>query len=249
VQCASNLRQLFNLTQIYTNTYAGGYTMPSRSAPGSAQSNYWCGVDLLGPLMGVKRNDPSGAAQLDALGRIAKMLDCPAVMRIPDPSSSSPFVVDYTYNTNLGDDRAYDMPGSNANPQYVPWAFFKKRTQVPGNVLVAVDATDFIAQDDERFGSLKDLTTTSGTARLYPRAGHPHNNKANTLFHDGSVHLIKAFSPINGVMTPTSTDPKTTELADWMILAPGNLKPTATYFGTTQGKPENVWTKGRPLPF
>ena len=43
VQCASNLRQLFTLTQMYGNVYKG-YMMPSRTWAGSAQANYWCGV-------------------------------------------------------------------------------------------------------------------------------------------------------------------------------------------------------------
>ena len=54
VQCASNLRQLYSLTMMYTNAY-NQYTMPARCGQGSAQSNYWCGVDILGPLMGVRR--------------------------------------------------------------------------------------------------------------------------------------------------------------------------------------------------
>src|SRR5207249_7218362 len=119
VQCASNLRQLYTLTQIYTNTY-NGYTMPARVGVGSssAQSNYWCGVDVLGPLMGVKRGAGSGAlsAQQVALDRIAKMLKCPSSTRSRDTGGTE-FMVDYTYNTNLGDDRAYKLNSDgSANP-------------------------------------------------------------------------------------------------------------------------------------
>jgi prepilin-type processing-associated H-X9-DG protein/prepilin-type N-terminal cleavage/methylation domain-containing protein len=260
VQCMSNLRQLYTLTIMYTSTY-NGYTMPARVGVGvsSAQANYWCGVDVLGPLMGIKRVGNAGTAQLDALSRIAKMLDCPAVQRL-DPNigtaNASVFnIVDYTYNTNLGDDRAYhynqdgtvnpSWPGSNS---FELWAQFKKRTKVPNNVVVALDLTDVVSKDDERFGALADLTT-AGTSRPYPRAGHPHpGGKANVLFHDGSVQAVRAFNPKPGNPAPATFDPTTTKLDNWMILSPGNLINGATYYGTTQGKPENVWQKGRALP-
>jgi prepilin-type processing-associated H-X9-DG protein len=109
------------------------------------------------------------------------------------------------------------------------------------------------AADDERFGSLNDLTTASGTARPIPKAGRPHQqNKANVLFHDGSVYLARAFDPDKadppnkGKIDPTTLDPKTTQLEDWMIKAPGNLNHPTSPFKTT--KPEEVWTKGRALP-
>jgi prepilin-type N-terminal cleavage/methylation domain-containing protein/prepilin-type processing-associated H-X9-DG protein len=257
VQCASNLRQLYILTEMYSTTYRQ-YTMPSRCWQGSAQSNYWCGVDVLGPLMGIKRVGNNNA-QIQALDRIAKILDCPAVNRQKPASSTSVFQVDYTYNTNLGDDRSIPFngdgtPNSQYNDKFKFWASFKKRNQVPGSVVVALDLTDFQVDDDERFGSLGDLTTSSGTARPYPRAGHPHqNNKANVLFHDGVVRLVKAFDPKPGNYQPTVTDPATTMLANWMILSPGNLvaNPKQTYYDTAQTPPpatDNVWAKGRSLP-
>jgi hypothetical protein len=225
--------------------------MPARVWSGSGQQNYWCGIYVLGPLMGVKRADNSGQAQLDALDRIAKILDCPSVNRTKDPVS--PFVVDYTYNTNLGDDRAIQYngdgsPNSSYTAAMAPWAQFKKRTQVPGNVIVALDGADQVSKDDERFGALADLTTASAS-RPWPRGGHPHQqNKGNVLFHGGQVILLKAFEPKPGNPQPMTFDPTTTKLENWMILAPGNLDPAATYYGTTQGKRENVWQKGVPLP-
>jgi prepilin-type N-terminal cleavage/methylation domain-containing protein len=259
VQCASNLRQLYTLTMMYTNTY-NQYTMPSRVGVGtsSAQANYWCGVDVLGPLLGVKRGIGIGtlSAQQVALDRIAKLLRCPSSTRTRD-SAISEFLVDYTYNTGLGDDRAYKTNSDGSpNPSYSAgfelWAQFKKRSQVPGNVLVALDGAEQQSKDDERFGVLSDLTTANGSSRLWPRGGHPHQQlKANALFHDGSVILLKAFAPKPGQPQPTTHDPSTTQLENWMILPPGNLNPgppQPTYFGTAAGKPENVWQKGRPLP-
>ena len=255
IQCASNLKQLWTLTNMYTNMYRG-YTMPARCWSGSAQSNYWCGVDVLGPLMGIKRVGNSGTAQMGALDRISKILDCPSVNR-PYKDPASAFIVDYTYNSNLGDDRSIQFNGDGTpNPAYSAsfsvWAAFKKRTSVPGSVVVALDATDGVSPDDyERFGSLGDLTTSSGT-RVWPRAGHPHqNNKTNVLFHEGSVRLLKAFDPKPGVPQPTAFDPATTKLENWMILSPGNLVSGQTYYNTAQNPApasQNVWSKGRSLP-
>jgi prepilin-type N-terminal cleavage/methylation domain-containing protein/prepilin-type processing-associated H-X9-DG protein len=251
VQCASNLRQLYALTMMYTNTY-GGYTMPSRTSPGSAKNNYWCGINILGPLMGVRQLENSSASQIAAIERIQKMLDCPSTNREKDPAAT--FAIDYTYNANLGDDRAYDfLPSNPATSSYVPWAKFKKRTQVPDNVIVALDLTEQSAADDERFAKLDDLIITGGS-RPFPRAGHPHNKKGNVLFHDGSVRLVKTFYPNDANFTPSTRDLTATELANWMILSPGNLDTTAGNYSSTNipsvtDRSVNVWSKGRPLPF
>jgi prepilin-type N-terminal cleavage/methylation domain-containing protein/prepilin-type processing-associated H-X9-DG protein len=253
VQCASNLRQLYTLTVLYSNTYKD-YTMPARIWSGDgvgAKETMWCGYGVLGPLMGAKRIGTTGQSQQDVIDRIAKILRCPSSDRLKDPTAT--FSVDYTYNSNLGDDRsikfyADGVQRTNFNGAYEFWAAFKKRTQVPGNVLVAIDSTPVLSGDDyERFGSLGDLTTASA-ARPWPRAGTVHQNgKANALFHDGSIYLLKGFVP-QGDPKPTTFNPKTTDLANWMILSPGNLVAGQTYAGTAAGKPENVWSKGRPLP-
>jgi len=253
VQCASNLRQLYTMTVLYSNTYRD-YTMPAKVWSGDgtgAKEMEWCGYGVLGPLMGAKRIGTSAQSQQDVIDRIAKILRCPSSDRLRD--SGAVFNVDYTYNSNLGDDRSIHFysdgsPRANFNGAYEFWASFKKRTQVPGSVLVAIDATSGLSADDyERFGSLNDLTTAS-SSRPWPRAGTAHQNgKANALFHDGSIYLLKGFVP-QGDPKPTTFNPKTTDLAHWMILSPGNLISGQTYAGSAGGKPENVWSKGRPLP-
>lgn len=224
VNCASNLRQLHNLMQFYTTTYRG-YVMPSRVWPGSARNNYWCSVNVLGPLIGVKNLDGSNAGAEAALDRIAKMLDCPAVQR---SRTSTLFQIDYTYNANLGDDRSLPETGSNYDPGYVSWASFKKATQVPGNVIVAVDANDLVQSNDERFSSLDDLT------KKYRRIGWPHRQKANFLFFDGVVRTTNPWHPdLKQPYQPPLNDPSLKAnplLGDWMIR-------------TLQ------WQKGRPVPF
>src|SRR5687767_12682333 len=66
VQCASNMRQLYTMTMMYTNMY-NQYTMPSRVWAGSAKDNYWCGINVLGPLAGVRRIGNTGQSQIDAV--------------------------------------------------------------------------------------------------------------------------------------------------------------------------------------
>src|SRR5205085_1426720 len=51
IKCASNLRQVYLASQLYANAYKG-YVLPARVASGSATSSYWCGADVLGPLLG-----------------------------------------------------------------------------------------------------------------------------------------------------------------------------------------------------
>jgi prepilin-type processing-associated H-X9-DG protein/prepilin-type N-terminal cleavage/methylation domain-containing protein len=230
VKCMSNLRQIYMGTELYAVAFKG-YTMPSTAGTGSAQNFNWWGIQVLGAALGVDRYGGSGADQQDAVDRLAKMVDCPSVEREKDPTIS--FSADYTYNSNLGDYRAENQADATNYASFHPWAFFKKRVQVPGNVVVALDAAAFVAANDDRFQSVGDLTTTSGTARPYPRAGHPHRGKANVLFHDGSVRQVTAYDPTK---TPS------TELADWMIRYPQPGDSASTI-------ENNRWKKGRELPF
>ncbi len=237
VQCASNMRQLYTAMQTYTVTYRG-YVLPSRTWSGSATNNFWCGINVLGPLFGVKQG---AAGQQDAINRIARMLDCPTVDRQKDPGSG--FSVDYTYNSNLGDDRSIvGSPGYSTG--YENWAFFKKATQVPGNVIVAVDANDKIQADDERFSSVADLTWKKGYV------GWPHDRKANILFFDGVVRLANpwdktATNPYVAVPASSETAPVQHNplLDDWMIRYPNQVSDSATTIR------DHRWAKGRPIPF
>src|SRR2546428_302448 len=66
---ASTLRQLCRPMQIYATTY-NQYVMPAKIATGSDAQNMWCGINVLGPLFGVKSRD-----QGIAVNRISKMLN------------------------------------------------------------------------------------------------------------------------------------------------------------------------------
>jgi prepilin-type N-terminal cleavage/methylation domain-containing protein/prepilin-type processing-associated H-X9-DG protein len=252
VYCASNMRQLYNAAMIYSNTYKG-YMLPSRTWAGSSTQNFWCGVNILGPLLGVKYNGSSSAEQQNALDRISKLLDCPAVNRPKEKNSLTNFSVDYSYNTNLGDDRAYEADGPNNDgssfsASMKDWAFFKKLNQIPPNVLIAIDATDIQKKDDERFDSRDDLTWKKRIA------GNPHTGRANALFMDGSVRLVYAYNPptTGGQLPPDpvasapaefTANPKAwTQLEDWMLRYPRTADSQVT-------KDTLRWKKGRQLPF
>jgi prepilin-type processing-associated H-X9-DG protein/prepilin-type N-terminal cleavage/methylation domain-containing protein len=230
VKCMSNLRQLHTAMELYAGAFKG-YDLPAKAWKGSARDWYWWGINTLGAAMGYQRY--SSSDQQDTVERIAKMIDCPSINRDKDPALNISFSADYTYNSNLGDNRAEDTSNATDYAKYHPWAFFKKRVNVPGNVVVALDGAELVGDDDDRFESVSNLTTASPPGRPYPRAGRPHRGKANVLFHDGSVRQVKAYDPDKNPVT---------ELADWMIRYPQPADSASTI-------ENNRWKKGRELPF
>jgi prepilin-type N-terminal cleavage/methylation domain-containing protein len=255
VACASNLRQLFAATEIYA-TMNKDYMMPSTAGTGSAQSYNWWGVDVLGTTLGVRRGASVAgmSAQQTAVERVAKLVRCPAANRSSYVGAGSmpAFSADYCYNSNLGDFRAEDGALLASDPTtyygYRAWAYFKKKSQIPQNVVVALDNNDLIQDNDDRFMKIADLASTSGG--MYPRGGNRHQQrKGNVLFNDGVVRLVKIYVPPAGDgKAPPTVDPKATELQEWMIRAPRRAQPGVTAeSGTTLEK--DRWKKGRPLPF
>ena len=232
VKCMSNLRQLYMGTEFYALAF-NGYTMPATAGTGSSRNTWWWGINVLGAALGFQQYGDAPGEQQGTVERIAKMIDCPSINRDKDAMPGLSFSADYTYNSNLGDFRAHDMSLSEADRKTWAWAQFKKRVNVPATVVVALDGAEMVASNDDRFDSLANLTTTSGTGRPYPRAGRPHGGKANILFHDGSVRSAIAYDPSK---TPN------TQLADWMIRAPRAEDSADTI-------DKNRWKKGRELPF
>jgi prepilin-type N-terminal cleavage/methylation domain-containing protein len=236
VKCAANLKQIYTAIEIYSNT-SRGYIMPSTAGTGSAQRHNWWGIEVIGSTFGVRRQSLSGEDQLAAVQRIAKMIDCPSNERA-NPSSLA-YEGDYTYNSNLGDFRAHWEANPTDYANYRPWAFIKKRTQVPDNVLIVLDSTQgIIVSNDDRFAILRDLVPPSVMTGGTSRAGAVHyavggqRGKANALFHDGVVRLVDPALPTS---SPAA-------LQEWMIRYP---RP-----GDNATTIENDrWKKGRPLPF
>jgi prepilin-type N-terminal cleavage/methylation domain-containing protein len=252
VACASNLRQLFAATEIYAAGFKG-YMMPSTAGTNSAQSFNWWGVDVLGTTFGIKRVGNNNA-QLNAVDRIAKVVRCPASKRgsaINMGTKATVFTADYTYNGNLGDFRAEDGALAISDPTtyqtYRGWAYFKKKVQIPQNVIVALDNNDFIQDDDDRFSKLDDLVTQSGGT--YGRGGYRHpEKKANVLFNDGTVRLVKAFNPPGGPgPAPATFTAGTTKLEEWMIRCVVRSGPKQDTSAVTIQTLR--WMKGRALPF
>jgi prepilin-type N-terminal cleavage/methylation domain-containing protein/prepilin-type processing-associated H-X9-DG protein len=202
IKCASNLRQIYLANQMYANANKG-YMMPSRVASGGATNSYWCGADVLGTLFGVA---PGNVEQ------VQKFLICPSNARDKNPALS--FHVDYTYNGNLGDDRAYPWsPGYD--PTFATWALFKKVQNVPGNVIIATESSFVVQANDERFQSVADLTWK----KRY--IGWPHKKKTNFLFADGVVRLGNPWAPDvkdpYGQAVPMPTTSANPLFADFMV--------------------------------
>ena len=150
---------------------------------------------------GVKRYVNSGADQTDAVDRIAKMIDCPSIVREQEPAGSYNIRRDYTYNTNLGDNRAEDPTDSNYS-SYHPWASSRSGRRCRGVSWSRSTPPRTSRKNDDRFQCVSDLTTTSST-HPYPLGGNPHRGKANILFHDGSVRLAVALRPDQDAQHPT----------------------------------------------
>jgi prepilin-type N-terminal cleavage/methylation domain-containing protein/prepilin-type processing-associated H-X9-DG protein len=267
VACASNLRQFYALTNIYSSMY-NNYELPSQAYSGGNQ-NWWWGANTLGMTMGLHVLDPNNPDYQSVVDRISTLLHCPSSNRGKIPPIS--FSLSYIYNANLGDIRGQD-PTNASYSTYHPWAFFKKRNQVPENVLVALDGPDNYPQydadntkanSDDRFDVLSHLTWKFG------EAGAPHGGriiakrKANCLFHDGSVRLVRAFSPSTAFSVAAPyPDPNEsnailsqyTDLREYMVAHPGHDKNQAGGVTPTDQIPAgtanvNAWKRGRPLPF
>jgi prepilin-type N-terminal cleavage/methylation domain-containing protein len=244
VQCASNLRQLYQAIHLYGANFKG-YVLPARSWSGvSSLDTRWCGVDLLANVYGVKGGNSVAERQLIA-DRVAKMLDCPSNDRNRGGNISG-LTPDYTYNASMGDDRAYP-----ASPQYNAaspklWAYFKKISEVYPNVIVAMDATPIDGVVDyDRFEDNDDVTYS----KFY--GGWPHNKvETNVLFFDGVVRKVrlwdknkwKTTGPVPGTTGLGAADINP-DFQNWMIR-----------YGKVQGSSPNFsvvkeWQKGREIPF
>ena len=254
VYCASNLRQLYQAMAIYSTNYKG-WVMPAKIATGSDTQNIWCGINVLGPLFGVKSGD-SGAQQRQALDRIGRMLNCPAVDRPFDVAtllSATGFSVDYVYNENLGSTKGTYFPGNGdypaptPKPKYDPWLSFKRTNQVPQCALIAVDGYDTPTppdKNDVRFIDMGDLF------KDHRRIGWPHVKKANFLFNDGTVHLVNPWDKtvINPYALPLGDAglKQNPVIPNYIIFAPQLLNSPAN---TGQYTIHDVWQKGRNIPF
>ncbi len=115
VKCASNERQLYNAIVQYS-LFNRNYIMPATAGTGSAQSWNWWGVDVLGTSFGIKRIGGSGAAQQEAVDRIAKLVDCPSNSRGRDPASG--IVAWHAYAVT----RVYQSGGQWKLDLYNPWS-------------------------------------------------------------------------------------------------------------------------------
>src|SRR5688500_11292016 len=213
VKCMSNLRQLHHYVHLYS-TENNGYVLPCNMMRSRWEAGDWSGI--LARLYfeanrGSTGNPPAlaGAAairEVDQTG-LAPFLNCPAHAFAPyDPTigyhtigaSATPIKWMYTYNRGMGDwDRFITTPGAPLD--YVQYGI-KKRSQIPGSVLVAADMAGWLPSgrgaNTFRFfmfaREVNPLDSSWPTAGGYVGSPHgiPSAPRANVLLHDGSVLTI-----------------------------------------------------------
>ena len=91
---------------------------------------------MIGAVYGVQQAGGNQAATVDI---IQNLLKCPSNIRVFEDGFgmvSGNYQGSYTYNTSLGDWRAMD-PLDPKYPSFKDWAYYKKRVNVPHNVVVA----------------------------------------------------------------------------------------------------------------
>jgi prepilin-type N-terminal cleavage/methylation domain-containing protein len=211
--CAANERSLY----LAFNNYAGewdGFAMPARTSIPAGQTSgvgkwIWCGLNVLGPDLGLNLTDMSSQATINAeFLKIQTLLHCPA--QIPDPNaavdvanlSTTGVQTDYTYNENMGD---YQSTSTNADgsPKFLPQP---KLALIGPNILLLAELHPYPerGKNDYDFDSalrLNEVSSGNGTTNL---GGKPHinNTKQNMLWSDGHITLGDPAL----LMSPTGSD-------------------------------------------
>ena len=258
IVCASNLRQLYNTTALYSLAN-NDWMLPSVVGSGNNNTNNWWGWRGLGPVLGINpKVGPDGkvdkATEAVFLAQVRKMFTCPSNMKRSESAgivdaggATMTYNTSYIYNASMGDWRGQDSSPTNTDyPSYSKWAFFKKRSRLPQNVLIAADISSTISKDDERFQTLDDLikTKTSNNATA-PRIGNCHGGKVNALFSDGVVRLVMGYDP--KVADPLSVD--TTKINTDDTYRYSDIKRWMAYYGDKTDPKKIYWDKNKPLPF
>lgn len=262
VVCASNLRQLYNTTALYALAN-NDYMLPSYVDTGNGYSNLWWGWKGIGPVLGInpKTVKPDGsidnATALTFIERVRKMFTCPSNRRsdtagIVDAAGvTMAYNVSYVYNASLGDIRGQSLDRTKVSQtdydNFTKWAFFKKRSKIPQNVIIAADVSSVITKDDDRVQTLDNLITTQAKLRYTPRIGNCHSGKANVLFMDGVVRLLVGYNP--KVADPDTVDTSKINTDDTYQYS--QIKRWMLYYGDRSdpsGK-KIYWDKNKGLPF
>ncbi len=196
--CAANVKSLFQAANNYAVEY-NGVILPARTQAGSSQSFVWCGVDVLGPEIGLNRI--TGGDQTAMYQKVQQLVHCPAqpvnplAYNVALGSSKATgldgTVTDYTYNNNLGDggNTTLNADGTLKFP-------FQKISNLRPDLIILTELHPYTerGKNDWDFDNVDRLlalqsppdATNHGST---PMGGAPHagGTKANILFVDGSI--------------------------------------------------------------
>jgi len=192
--CSSNIKALYGAVMNYATEY-DGTILPARTQTGSSQSFMWCGVDVLGPEIGLNRIAGStGALQVAQFQKVQQLIHCPAQQIDPNANAVAAgttlgVVCDYTYNQNMGDPFGSQVNGAPKFP-------CQKLASLRPDLMLITELhpyqergkNDYNYDNVDRLLALQNPpdSTNHGTT---PMGGAPHAGatKANILFVDVSI--------------------------------------------------------------
>ena len=235
IVCASNLRQLYMCTVLYAQSNKGlddgRPTLVSKRRAATAVPRPHAGgaTKCSGPTLGYNKGQiTTGAAQVDAIARINKMLTCPSKVVPCGRLGDRHFICWRLRRTTP----AWATFVAKTPPTPVTPAFRISRCLKSDPVCrktwaLALDNGNITANNDDTFATVADLTTVSATHTPIPVGGTCHFGKANVLFTDGVVRLLAVYKPNN---------PSDTQILDYM-----------TKYKSSNGK--QIWDRNQQLPF
>jgi prepilin-type N-terminal cleavage/methylation domain-containing protein/prepilin-type processing-associated H-X9-DG protein len=202
VQCASNLRQIWQLAAIYSSENQN-WVMPYNTyryitPPAGFPARNWEYGDWYGTIARLYYRadlNPAvwGAPAMQTIidSGAMKILDCPSTEK---PENASKYNWEYVYNRNLGDLDSF-LPTSPPNQQFA----FRRRNQLSGNVMMAADIQPTLPSGQVNLtrGFLFHREVNRLDAWYIANGGHvgsPHGTqkarRSNVLFLDGRVLLV-----------------------------------------------------------
>lgn len=191
VTCQAQVRQFYNLWQMYASDYRG-YAVPARHQfppPGQAEYDFFEPM-FIGQVLGKNKglwNAGSGTDRAIAVSSIIKFVfSCPARDHTTDPqpqdmiiSGTTAYCGDFIYNTWMGSIQVDNATGLVRADVSRP---FLKVSQIPGNVIILMESNKpNVIPDPAKPGKYKPIDTLPGNGYK------SYFEKSSELFVNGLV--------------------------------------------------------------